>query len=72
MCQQYCVPSKHRMDVCINSFFSVWGLKSGMFSMVYPNGPLTLSAISLKAVEMSCKEDMLPLYAEINLPNLPP
>lgn len=32
-------------------------LKSGMFSMVYPNGSLTLSAISLKAAEMSCKED---------------
>lgn len=47
-------------------------LKSGMFSMVYPNGPLTLPAISLKATEMSCKEDVLPVCAEMNLPNLPP
>lgn len=44
-------------------------LKSGMFSTVYPNGPLSLFAISLKAVEMSCKEDVLLLCAEMNLPN---
>lgn len=44
-------------------------LKSGMCSTVCPNVPLTLSAISSKVVEMSCKEDVLPVYPEMNLPN---
>lgn len=47
-------------------------LKSGMFSTVYPNGPLTLAAISLKVAELSCKEDVLPLYPEMNLPKPTP
>ena len=70
MCQQCCVPMKHRMNVCINGASPLFGvLKSGMCSTVYPNVPLMLSAISSKVVEMSCKEDVLAVYPEMNLPN---
>lgn len=44
-------------------------LKSGMFSTVYPNGSPTLPATSLKAAEMSCKEDKCYCPVEMNLPN---
>lgn len=70
MCQQYLVSTERMSALTASLLFGF--LKSGMFSMLCPNGPLTLPAISLKAAEMPCKEDVLPVCAEMNLPNLPP